>query len=163
MERRKYLRYPVYCPVVFSRGRFIGTGTLSSVSRSGWKIASNKSLPIGASATLRIFLSDGHPPLEVIKAVVRWAQGREFGLELLHLLPEERERLRRFVTRLESLDPLETAPSHDTITVSSWLETSETRGGEGTMNHATEQRELEESVMKMELNRTRFPWTLVQS
>ncbi len=113
--------------------------------------------------TLRIFLSDGHPPLEVIKAVVRWAQGREFGLELLHLLPEERERLRRFVTRLESLDPLETAPSHNTITVSSWLETSETRGGEGTMNHATQQRESEESLMKMELNRTRFPWTLVQS
>ncbi len=100
MERRKHSRYPVHCPVVFSRGRFIGTGTLINVSMSGWKIACNKSLPIGASVTLRIFLSDGHPPLEVIKAVVRWARGREFGLELLHLLPEERERLRRFVSTL---------------------------------------------------------------
>ncbi len=45
MERRKYLRYPVYCPVVFSRGRFIGTGTLINVSMSGWKIGLQQESP----------------------------------------------------------------------------------------------------------------------
>ncbi len=40
--------------------------------------------------------------MKVDLAAVRWSEGREFGLEFLRMQPEEQQRLRRFVSTLET-------------------------------------------------------------
>ncbi len=40
--------------------------------------------------------------MDVKLAAVRWAKGREFGLEFLMIGSEEEERLHRFITALET-------------------------------------------------------------
>ncbi len=51
---------------------------------------------------LRVVLPDQAVPLKVDLAAVRWSEGREFGLEFLRMQPEEQQRLRRFVSTLET-------------------------------------------------------------
>jgi len=43
--------------------------------------------------------------MDVDSAAVRWAQGREFGLEFLIMGSEDEERLDRFVASLEKGSP----------------------------------------------------------
>ena len=46
---------------------------------------------------LRLYMPDDLMPMEVDQAMVRWSQGREFGLQFLRMRPEEKERFHRFI------------------------------------------------------------------
>ena len=79
------------------------------ISKRGWKATvatSSQSVRQGMCLKLRLSLPDQAPSMDVKLAAVRWAKGREFGLEFLMIGSEEEERLRRFVSTLEA------GPSH---------------------------------------------------
>ncbi len=81
-------------------------GTVTDLSLSGCKVDSKASVYIGMYLTLQMYLPGHESPLKLDQAVVRWAKEHEFGLEFISMRPEEEERLRRFVSTLE------TRPSH---------------------------------------------------
>ncbi len=54
----------------------------------------------------QISLPGQEATLKIDQAAVRWAEDQQYGLEFITMRPEEEERLRRFVSTLE------TRPSH---------------------------------------------------
>ncbi len=102
MDLRSAPRYPIQCPIAFSGDLIAGRGTVTDVSRGGWRVASDLTVQPGTYLTLQLCLPDKLPPLQVALAAVCWSRRREFGLEYLRMGAEEQERLRRFVSTLES-------------------------------------------------------------
>ena len=107
-ERRGYPRFLVQLPIAFSGDAISGDGMVIDISKGGWQVtvATTQGVPVGTDLALRIALPDHAAPMEVTLAVVRWSKGQKFGLEYLRMEDEEQERLRRFVSTLE------TGPSH---------------------------------------------------
>ena len=108
-ERRGYPRFRVQFPISFSGDDIAGEGAVIDISKRGWKVTvatSSQSVRQGMCLKLRLSLPDQAPSMDVKLAAVRWAKGREFGLEFLMIGSEEEERLRRFVSTLEA------GPSH---------------------------------------------------
>ena len=103
MDLRVAHRYPIQCPITFSGDYRAGAGTVRDVSRGGWKVDSDQPMQRGDYVALRVVLPDQAVPMRVDFAVVRWASGREFGLEFIRMQPEEQERLRRFVSTLQTV------------------------------------------------------------
>ncbi len=104
-ERRGYSRFRVQFPISFSGDDIAGEGTVIDISKGGWKatvVTSTLSVQQGTYLKLRLSLPDQAPPMDVKLAAVRWAKGREFGLEFLMIGSEEEERLHRFITALET-------------------------------------------------------------
>ncbi|MDA2911706.1 PilZ domain-containing protein [Nitrospiraceae bacterium AH_259_D15_M11_P09] len=104
MERRGYPRFRVQFPISFSGDDLAGEGTVIDISKRGWKATVTRTLSVqqGTYLKLRLSLPDQAPPMDVDSAAVRWAKGREFGIEFLIMGSEEEERLRRFVSTLET-------------------------------------------------------------
>ena len=102
MENRKSPRYPVLCPISFSGDHMAGEGTVVNLSGHGCSVGSEKNAKERTYLALYVFLPDQASPMKVDQAVVRWAMEGAFGLEFLHMEPEEQERLRRFVSALEA-------------------------------------------------------------
>ena len=105
MERRAYARLPIQFPICFSGKDIVGQGMVIDLSKRGSKatVASSiQRVQPGTYLALYVFLPDQASPMKVEQAVVRWAMERAFGLEFLHMEPEEQERLRRFVSTLET-------------------------------------------------------------
>ncbi len=83
----------------------MGEGTVIDLSKRGWKatvVISSQSVRPGMYLKLRLYLPDQAPPMDVDSAAVRWAKGQEFGLEFLIMGSEQEERLRRFLSTLET-------------------------------------------------------------
>ncbi len=104
MDLRYAHRYPIQCPITLHSlgGYLVGEGTVRNVSTGGWKVESDQAVKPGNCFALRVLLPDQAQPMKVDLAAVRWSSGREFGLEFLHMDPEEQERLRRFLSTLET-------------------------------------------------------------
>ncbi len=107
-ERRGYPRFRVQFPTCFSGDDIAGEGTVIDISKRGWKatvVTSSQSVRPGTYLKLRLSRPDQAPPMDVKRAAVRWAKGREFGLEFLMIGSEAEERLHRLVTSLEKESP----------------------------------------------------------
>jgi hypothetical protein len=52
--------------------------------------------------TVKLFLPDHEWELKLERAVVRWIEGKTFGLEFLSLRPAQRERIRLLLARSEN-------------------------------------------------------------
>lgn len=100
MDRREYPRVGVQLPVSLSSSGVSGGGLVSGLSARGCTVVSDELIQRGTSLALHIQLPDQYAPLKVDLAEVRWAQGREFGLEFLRLRLEEKTRLHRFLGAL---------------------------------------------------------------
>jgi len=100
MDRREYPRVAVQLPVSLSSSGVSGGGLVSGLSTHGCTIVSDELIQTGTSLALHIQLPDQYAPLKVDLAEVRWAQGREFGLEFVRLRLEEKARLQRFLDAL---------------------------------------------------------------
>ena len=98
MDLRYTYRFPSYCPVAFDGDETTGEGAVVNLSMTGWKVLSSQSVPKGTHLTLRVSLPHEDSPVEVDLAEVRWSDGRAFGLVILRMRLEERERLGRHVT-----------------------------------------------------------------
>ena len=107
MERRKHPRYRFLCEILFPGKEESVAGTVTDLSMGGCKVGSPTPVDTGTYIEMRIYIMDAPEfPLKVDQAVVRWAKEQEFGVEFISMRPEEEERLRRFVSTLE------TRPSH---------------------------------------------------
>ncbi len=106
MEHRKHPRVMFQCEAWFPGEQISASCTLSNLSVRGCKLKSKAGLYIGMYLALQVYLPGQEATLKIDQAAVRWAKEQEFGLEFISIRPEEEERLRRFVTALE------TGPSH---------------------------------------------------
>jgi len=100
MERREYPRVAIQLPVSLSSNGVAGGGLVTGLSARGCTVVSDELIQTGTSLALRIQLPEQYAPLKVDLAEVRWAQGREFGLEFLRRRLEEKTRLQRFLSAL---------------------------------------------------------------
>lgn len=78
-----------------------GEGTIADLSKTGCRVQSDTQPPKGTEVKLNLFLSDYNWPMKVDRAVVRWTQGRTFGVEFLNLQSAQRDRLVRVIMKLK--------------------------------------------------------------
>ncbi len=93
MERRGYSRFRVQFQLSCSGDDIAGEGTVLDISKRGWKatvVTSTLRVQQGTYLKLRLSLPDQAPPMDVDSGAVRWAQGREFGLDF-HIMGSEEE------------------------------------------------------------------------
>jgi len=109
-DRRKSSRVQVQFNITmsFSHGKTGGEGQLINLSQGGAAMRSDKPLSKGDFMTLRICPPDCETPIVVETAVVRWVEGRDYGVEFLKFKPAEQERLRDLLNPL-----LENIPGHE--------------------------------------------------
>lgn len=101
MERREFARYAVELPLSFSGSGVAGGGLVAGLSAHGCTVVSDELLQPTTSLVLSIQLPEQSAPLRVDLADVRWADGRDCGLEFRRLRLEEKQRLQRFLGALE--------------------------------------------------------------
>ena len=101
MELRKYPRFRVQFRSKFSGDQIDGEGKAIDLSQRGCRIESDLSVPASSILELRLYVPGLDWPMRVEQASVKWARGREFGLEFVRLLPKEEETLHRVVKDLE--------------------------------------------------------------
>jgi len=88
---RPELAIPVEC--VYDRRRM--NGTVDELSRSGARVQGLTALPaVGATLTLRLYLLDGAPPLEIPSHVTEHATGNTFSVAFDSIDRRKRELLR---------------------------------------------------------------------
>ena len=101
MERREFTRAPIELPVSLSGDGVAGGGLVLGLSARGCTIVSDELILSATPLALHIQLPTQSSPLKVDLAEVRWAQGRECGLEFLRLRLEEKQRLLQLLTALQ--------------------------------------------------------------
>ena len=106
MEHRKHPRYQFQCEIWFPGKVESVAGTVSNLAVGGCKVEREGGVYIGMYLALQISLPGQEATLKIDQAAVRWAEDQQYGLEFITMRPEEEERLRRFVSTLE------TRPSH---------------------------------------------------
>ena len=101
VNNRRGRRMSLSCRLCFVvEEGFEGEATLLDVSTGGCRASSAVAVHKGMSCTLSLFLPDHHPwPLVIDKAVVRWVDGPEFGVEFTAIRPAQRERLRALLMK----------------------------------------------------------------
>ncbi len=68
------------------------------ISKRGCFVDGAVHVKAGDRLQLRLCLPDSHPSICVSVAVVRWAQGRRFGVEFMGVDDKYRAPLNRFIT-----------------------------------------------------------------
>jgi hypothetical protein len=101
MDQRECARVAVELAVSFSGSGVSGGGLVSGLSMRGCTIVTDELIQRGTTVALHIQLPEQYTPLKVDLAEVRWADGREAGLEFLRLRLEEKQRLQRFINGLK--------------------------------------------------------------
>ena len=102
MEGRKHTRFAVQLPVSFSGDSFSEEGTILNVSAEGCAITSDTVPGGGVYLQLTMQFREREEPVQIELAAVRWVSATRFGVEFIKIRPEEAERLKQFVNRLES-------------------------------------------------------------
>ncbi len=90
---RPYRRIPTWYDSYYLSGSVIGKGVVMNLSRTGLRVLGDHSLTPGTEVSIRITLKEGELPLEIPRAVVRWADHYEFGLRIEHLSSPAAHRL----------------------------------------------------------------------
>jgi len=103
MDRRLAPRFKVHLLISFSEDSLTGEGIVVNLSLGGCTVDSEQKVQRWKYLTLRIFMPDQDAPLVVDRAQVRSSRRRRLlVLEFLAMQPQEQERLRRFVSTLET-------------------------------------------------------------
>jgi len=104
MEIRKSQGFPVrwlisflISPIASEDGRISGSGMASDLAVGGCTVVSDTRVSPGMQMELRLYLPEDIMPVDVDRAVVRWAKGREFRIEFVTMQSEAQERLHRLV------------------------------------------------------------------
>jgi len=101
MDKRQCARVAVELAVSFSGSGVSGGGLVCGLSMRGCTIVTDELIQRGTTWALHIQLPEQYTPLKVDLAEVRWADGREAGLEFLRLRLEEKQRLQGFINGLK--------------------------------------------------------------
>lgn len=105
-ERRQFPRFWVQFPIsLLKDGVIVGKGTVYDLSAGGCAVDSQVNVLRGDYVALQLYLPDQQVstrPLMVDVAAVRWTSQRKFGLEFIRMPSGDQERLRRYVTILQT-------------------------------------------------------------
>ena len=89
------------CAVRFALRYFadglVGQGTVWDLSRHGWRASGSDLVSVGLEMAVYLQLPTEHEWLAVDQAVVRWVDGRSFGLEIQNIDDSRRARLEEFL------------------------------------------------------------------
>ncbi len=102
--RRTASRFSVRCPAYYSNGEFHASGVVENLTDTGGCV--HGTYPVNAGMSLVIFVIPPEPyaTLLIRRAIVRWANGTIFGLELSDLDPTSATELARIaVSQLPGL------------------------------------------------------------
>jgi PilZ domain len=94
--QRSHFRFPVFIPARYERGDGIGYGSVTNLSRQGWRLSGSLPLELGDLCSLSVRL----PTMKVISVAegkVRWVSGEEFGIETLAMNTTSTERLNTYI------------------------------------------------------------------
>jgi hypothetical protein len=101
LKDRRGRRLDLCCRLFFfGDDEFEGEAALLDISTTGCRAASSVQLQSGTILKLSLFLPDHPWALRVEEAVVRWVDGREFGLEFSSIRLAQRERLRALLMKV---------------------------------------------------------------
>jgi CheY-like chemotaxis protein len=108
-ERRQFPRFWVQVPIsVLKDGVMIDNGTGYDLSSGGCTLESQAPIRKGDYVALQLHLPDHQEPTTPVMvdvAVVRWASQQKFGLEFISLPTGDQQRLRQYVTTLQTTNP----------------------------------------------------------
>lgn len=101
LQDRRGRRIDLSCRLFFfGDDDFEGEATVLDVSTNGCSAESSVDVKIGMMLKLSLFLPDFKWPLRVDQAIVRWIDGRQFGLEFTGIRLAQRERLRSLIMKV---------------------------------------------------------------
>lgn len=98
---RKATRFPVKFGSTFAGEHLAGQGTITNLSMDGCSIESTIRLTVRSVVGLHIHLPDPPSPIQIERAIVRWACGNLFGLEFERMTQTETNRLQYLIHNLE--------------------------------------------------------------
>jgi len=96
---RMYLRYPMHYPVIFGWASCVGEGLLTNLSFSGCSVSCDRTPLVGAEVCMSLLLPDHRKAFAIEGGMVKWAEGRLFGVEFERLPVDARQRLNRTLRR----------------------------------------------------------------
>jgi hypothetical protein len=109
MKPRYRPRIPFKLPVVFTAGAQIGEGRILDLTIPGCLIESPVTVQADESVQLKIHLPGLKRPLTVGLGVVRWTNGKQFGVEFIRMEESQGVLLRRFMAQhVSDLAPAKT-------------------------------------------------------
>lgn len=100
-ERRVQPRFTTQFRSTFSGQREEGQGQTLDISIGGCKIESDTKVMQGAKLECRLHIPGLDWPLRIDEAMVRWVDGRSFGVAFSRISPEELAKLKTILSELE--------------------------------------------------------------
>ncbi len=94
---RSLYRLPVTYSAMYCVISTVGEGTITSLSAVGCTIETDQPLLADQDVALRLLLPDQHESLPIELAHVRWANGKQAGIEFVQVEPTANLRLHGFV------------------------------------------------------------------
>lgn len=94
---RALYRLPVTYPAMYCVMSTVGEGTITNLSAVGCTIETDQPLLADQNVALRLMLPDQHESLPIELAYVRWANGKQVGIEFVQVEPTANLRLHGFV------------------------------------------------------------------
>jgi len=94
---RSLYRLPVIYPAMYCVMSTVGEGTITNLSAVGCTIETDQPLLADQDVALRLLLPDQLDSLPIELAYVRWANGKQAGIEFVQVEPTANLRLHGFV------------------------------------------------------------------
>ncbi|TKB59486.1 MAG: PilZ domain-containing protein [Nitrospira sp.] len=99
-QDRRGRRLALSCRLFFfGDDDFEGEAKILDISTNGCSAESSIDVTVGMLLKLSLFLPDFKWPLRVDQAIVRWIDGKQFGLEFTSIRLAQRERLRGLIMK----------------------------------------------------------------
>ena len=99
MKPRYKPRIRLRFPVTFTSGAHVGKGQVLDLTLPGCLIESSDAVEDAQSLQLDLFLPGLRFPVSVTLGVVRWTQGKRFGVEFIKMHESQQRILQRFVAQ----------------------------------------------------------------
>lgn len=100
-ERRKQPRFTTQFRSTFSGGQNEGNGRTLDLSIGGCKIESGTVVGQGDKFECRLHIPDLDWPIMIDEAIVRWVEGKTFGLAFTHIKSGEQDKITAIVRKIE--------------------------------------------------------------
>jgi len=84
---RPYRRIPTWLALYYLSGECVGKGVVTNLSQLGMRVQGDHAVEPGLGLALCVTFADDGPPIEIKRAMVRWVDGYDFGLDLVHVSP----------------------------------------------------------------------------
>ena len=103
IESRKHHRIPVTFKVTlsFSDGKAEGQGSILNISQGGCAVQGSRRVPEQALLRLCIQPSDWIEQIVVENASVKWARGRDFGVEFMNVEAHSRDQIQQLLGEMK--------------------------------------------------------------